>query len=302
MEYKDYYKILGVGKKASQDEIKKAYRALAIKYHPDKNPDDKIAEEKFKQANEANEVLGNTEKRKKYDELGENWQQFEQGGKHQTTNPFSNSGKQSYYQGFNGDTFGTGEQADFSDFFEQFFAGRNSGKTNSQNTKASDYETEMEITLEEAYKGTERILQLETGKLRITTKPGAYNEQQLVVKGKGAKAKNPTNNGDLFIRIKVKKHPLLTRKGNDLYIQQTIDLYTAVLGGEIIIETLSEKLKVQIAASTQNGKSIRLKQKGMPLYEKSNSYGDLYIQLQVLIPEKLTDRQRELFNQIRLSV
>ena len=152
MEYKDYYKILGVDKKASQDEIKKAYRALAIKYHPDKNPDDKASEEKFKQANEANEVLSDVEKRKKYDELGENWQQFEQGGNQQRGNPFGGGGQQNYYQGFNSDAYGTGEQADFSDFFEQFFAGRNGGKANTKNRRGGDYETEMEITLEKHLK------------------------------------------------------------------------------------------------------------------------------------------------------
>ena len=294
MEYKDYYKILGVHKKATQDDIKKAYRGLAIKYHPDKNPDSKEAEEKFKQINEVNEVLSNVEKRKKYDELGANWQQFEQNSHQKNSNPFG--GQQNFYEGYSSEN-----QTDFSDFFEQFFAGRNSSKANTRNARGGDYETEMEITLEEAYKGTERIIQLESGKLRITTKPGAYNEQQLVIKGKGAKGNNIDNNGDLFVRIKVKIHPHFIRKGNDLYINQNIDLFTAVLGGEMIVDTLSLKLKIQIAAGTQNGKSIRLKQKGMPLYEKPNIYGDLYIQIQVLIPDKLTDKQRELFEQIKLT-
>jgi curved DNA-binding protein len=294
VEYKDYYKILGVHKKATQDDIKKAYRGLAIKYHPDKNPDSKEAEEKFKQINEANEVLSNVEKRKKYDELGANWQQFEQNSHQKNSNPFG--GQQNFYEGYSSEN-----QTDFSDFFEQFFAGRNSSKANTRNARGGDYETEMEITLEEAYKGTERIIQLESGKLRITTKPGAYNEQQLVIKGKGAKGNNIDNNGDLFVRIKVKIHPHFIRKGNDLYINQNIDLFTAVLGGEMIVDTLSLKLKIQIAAGTQNGKSIRLKQKGMPLYEKPNIYGDLYIQIQVLIPDKLTDKQRELFEQIKLT-
>jgi curved DNA-binding protein len=302
VEYKDYYKILGVDKKTSQDEIKKAYRALAIKYHPDKNPDDKSSEEKFKQVNEANEVLSNVEKRKKYDELGENWQQYEPSGNQQKSNPFGSGGKQNYYQGYNNDAFETGEQANFSDFFDQFFAGRNGGKSTNQNRRGGDYETEIEITLEEAYKGTERIIQLETGKLRITTKPGAYNEQRLLIKGKGAKGNSAENCGDLFVLIKIKTHPQYTRKGNDIYVQQNIDLYTAVLGGEIIVDTLSGKLKVQIAAGTQNGKSVRLKQKGMPLYEKPNVYGDLYIQLHTLIPDKLTDKQRELFEQLKSTI
>jgi curved DNA-binding protein len=302
VEYKDYYKILGVDKKASQDEIKKAYRALAIKYHPDKNPDDTASEEKFKQANEANEVLSNIAKREKYDELGENWQQFEQNGNQQSGNPFGGSRQQNDDQGFNNDAYGMGEQPDFSDIFEQFFAGRSGGKTNTQNRRGGDYETKMEITLEEAYKGTERIIQLETGKLRITTKPGAYNEQKLLIKGKGAKGNSAANNGDLYVRITIKPHSQFTRKGNDLYVQQSIDIYTAILGGEVIVDTISGKLKIQIAPGTQNGKSVRLKQKGMPLYEKPNVYGDLYIQLQVVIPDTLTDTQRALFEQLKATI
>lgn len=296
MKYEDYYKILDVDKKATQDDIKKAYRGLAKKYHPDKNPNNKEAEEKFKKINEANEVLSDVEKRKKYDELGANWQQFEQNNQQQNRN--SNGGNQNFYEGFANEN-----QTDFSDFFEQFFAGRNSSKGNARKSRGGDYETQMEITLDEAYTGTERIIQLESGKLRITTKPGTYNEQQLLIKGKGAKGSSADNNGDLFVRIIVKLHPQFTRKGNDLYVHHhNIDLYTAVLGGDIIIDTFSGKLKIQIAAGTQNGKSIRLKQKGMPLYEKPNVYGDLYIQLEVLIPDNLTDKQRELFEQIKSTV
>jgi len=298
VEYKDYYKILGINKEASQDEIKKAYRSLAKQYHPDKNPNDKISEEKFKQVNEANEVLNNIEKRKKYDELGENWQQFEQNGNKQNANASGSNGKKDYYQQYTNDAYGNGEQPDFSDFFESFFAGRSNSKT-SQNKKGSDYETTIEITLEEAYTGTERIIQIDTGKLRITTKPGAYNEQHLLIKGKGAKGSNATNNGDLYVVIKVIPHPLLTRKGNDLYLHQNLDLYTAVLGGEIVIELISGKLKIQIAGGTQNGKSIRLKQKGMPFYDNPIVFGDLYIQLEVQIPQNLTSKQRELFEEIK---
>jgi curved DNA-binding protein len=271
---------------------------LAKQYHPDKNSNDKISEEKFKKVNEANEVLSNIEKRKKYDELGENWQQFEQNGYKQNANASGSNGKQDYYQQYTNDAYGNGEQPDFSDFFESFFAGRSNSKT-SQNKKGSDYETTIEITLEEAYTGTERIIQLDTGKLRITTKPGAYNEQHLLIKGKGAKGSNSTNNGDLYVVIKVIPHPLLTRKGNDLYLHQNLDLYTAVLGGEIVIELISGKLKIQIAGGTQNGKSIRLKQKGMPFYDNPIVFGDLYIQLEVQIPQNLTSKQRELFEEIK---
>ncbi len=310
MDYKDYYKVLGIDKKATPDEIKKAFRALAVKYHPDKNAGNKESEEKFKTVNEANEVLSNPEKRKKYDELGENWKQYEQSGNQRSSNPFGGANRgQNYY---NNEPFGNGRESDFSDFFEQFFAGRTNSKSKTQdrngnynntpNFKGGDYETEMEITLEEAYHGTNRIIKLENEKLRITTKPGAYNEQQLKIKGKGAKGSSEKYRGDLFVRIKVKQHPQFVRKGNDLYYTNPIDLYTAVLGGEIIVNTLSGQLKIKIAEGTQNGKTIRLKGKGMPVYEKPTVLGDLYIKLQVVIPDKLTDKQRELFEQIKSTV
>jgi curved DNA-binding protein len=298
MNYKDYYKVLGIDKKASQDEIKKAYRISAVKYHPDKNPGNKEAEEKFKLANEANEVLSNPEKRKKYDELGENWQQYEQNGNQQNGNPFAGAG--------GGQQYDEGDPNDFSDFFEQFFAGKTGGTGRSQgrsaNFKGGDYETEMEITLEEAFTGTSRIIQVENEKLKITTKPGSYTDQQLRIKGKGAKGSNNENRGDLFVRIQVKPHSQFIRKGDDLYNTHTIDLYTAVFGGEIVVTTLSGQVKIKIEAGTQNGKTIRLKGKGMPVYEKAGTFGDLYVQLQVQIPTNLSDKQKELFEQLKLTL
>lgn len=154
MEYKDYYKVLGIDKKATQDEIKKAFRVLAVKYHPDKNSDNKEAEETFKLANQANEVLSNPEKRRKYDELGENWQHYEQNGAPKEGNPFSGAPGGQYYSGESNSTFGNRGKADFSDFFEQFFSGQARGAGSSQNRKGGDYETEIEISLEEAYQGT----------------------------------------------------------------------------------------------------------------------------------------------------
>ena len=293
MDYKDYYKTLGIDKKATQDEIKKAYRTMAIKYHPDKNPENKEAENKFKIVNEANEVLSDPEKRKKYDELGENWQQHEQA---------ANQNGQRYYEGNPGNGFGNSGQEDFSDFFEQFFRGRTqSGRNTNSNFKGGDYETEMEITLEEAFQGTSRIIQLENEKLRVTTKPGAYTDQLLRIKEKGAKGSSEAHRGDLFVRIKVKPHQEFNRKGDDLYNTHSIDLCTAVLGGEIIVNTLSGQIKIKITEGTQNGKTVRLKGKGMPVYEKTNVFGDLYIQLDVKIPDKLTDKQKELFEQFKSS-
>jgi len=301
VEYKDYYRILGVDKKATQDEIKKAFRALAVKYHPDKNPDNKEAEETFKLANQANEVLSNPEKRKKYDELGENWQQYEQNGSPKGGNPFGNSGGKYYYDEDAHSPFGTGGQADFFDFFEQFFANKARG-SGSQSRKGGDFETEIEITLEEAYQGTNRTIQVDNEKFRIAIKPGSYTGQLLRIKNKGGKGSSEENRGDLLIRIKVKPHPQFVRKGDDLSTDYPIDLYKAVLGGEIVVNTLSGQVKVKIAEGTQNGKAIRLKGKGMPVYEKANDFGNFTLVLQVQIPDRLTDSQRDLFEQLKATM
>ena len=211
MEYKDYYKILGVDKKASQDVIKKAYRKLAIKYHPDKNAGNKEAEDKFKQINEANEVLGDPEKRKKYDQLGQNWKHFQQGGSGQDWNPFGSggfnnqSGQNFHFDGNINDIFGGGAGGSgFSDFFESFFGQRgksNVGSRFNQNKKGQDYETELEISLEEAYNGTNRIIQLENEKIRIKIKPGATDGQLLRVKGKGGKGSSGSLSRNLHVLI-----------------------------------------------------------------------------------------------------
>ncbi len=292
MDYKDYYKVLGVEKNATQAEIKKAYRALAIKYHPDKNPDNIQSEEKFKAANEANEVLSDPDKRKKYDELGVNWAKNES---------FRNE-RRGNESGDYGHEFGN-EGNDFSDFFEQFFSSRSS-KNGSRRNRTTDfigenYETEMEITLDEAFKGTSRIIQLENEKLRITTKPGSFDGQLLNIKRKGGKGSSPELNGDLIVKIRTKVNSQFLRKGDDIYMSQSIDLFTAVLGGEVIINTLTDLVKIKVIEGAQNGKSIRLKGKGMPVYGKLNEYGNLYIQLQIVIPENLTELQRNSFESLQ---
>jgi len=305
VDYKDYYKILGIDKKASQAEIKKAYRALAVKHHPDKNPGNKESEEKFKLINEANEVVSDPEKRKKYDELGENWQQFEKAGHQPGGNPFGGgNGGQQYYSGNAGGGFGS-KEGGFSDFFEQFFGGRKSGGSQGRQSarafKGSDYETEMEITLEEAYKGTSRIIQLESKKLRITTKPGSYTDQLLCIKGKGAEGSSEEHRGDLFVRIRVLPDSKIIRKGDDLYKDLEVSLYTAILGGDILVDTMAGQVKLKIVEGTQNNKTIRIKGKGMPVYEKADAFGDMYIKLQIMIPDKLTEVQRELFKKLQLT-
>lgn len=307
MEYKDYYKILGLDKKASQEQIKKAYRKLAVKYHPDKNRDNKQAEDKFKQINEAYEVLRDPEKRKKYDELGANWNRFQGGGSSGYGNPFGKgfSGQSGQYYNFGGDLNdlfgGKSGGSGFSDFFEAFFGG--GGDTSFfQNrsgaaAKGQNLEAEVEISLEEAYKGTSRLIQLENEKIRFTTKPGTYDGQILRIKGKGGKGS--ASQGDLMLNIRISPHPRFQRIQNDLKTNLNIDLFTAVLGGDSIVETLDGKVKVKIQAGTQNGKILRIKGKGMPVYEQKNNYGDLLIQINVMIPENINTKQKALFEQLK---
>lgn len=290
MDFKDYYKILGVDKKATQAEIKKAYRALAVKYHPDKNAGDKAAEDNFKAINEANGVLSNPEKRAKYDEFGQYW---ENPGQNPQNNRGQNTSKGNY-QDFS-------EQADFSDLFEQFFASQGRNNRNSQKAKGGDYETEVEITLQEAYQGTSRIIQVESEKLRISTKPGAYTDQVLKVKNKGAVARGSGERGDLYVKIKVKSDTEFTRKDNDLYLTQSVDLFTAILGGEIQMKTFTGQVKTKLEAGTQNAKIIRLKGKGMPIYDHKDQFGDLYVTLQVKIPENLSPEQKTKFEELKAN-
>lgn len=298
MEYKDYYKILGVDKKASQADIKKAYRNFAKKYHPDKNKDDKTAEEKFKNISEAYEVLGNDEKRAQYDQLGSNWRQYQQTGG-------PGYGGRQYRQegGFGGGFNGGGG---FSDFFEQFFSGGGGaggfGNTGGQSyaPKGQDYETHINLTLQEAYLGATRLIEVNGQQLRITTKPGVSDGQVLRIKGKGGPAMGGRGvAGDLFVNISIAPHPVLERKGNDLYITSKIDMYTAILGGEAHVNTLDGQLKLKIPGGTQPGKTLRLRGKGMPVYGSAGQFGDLYVQIEVSLPTIVSQQEADLLLKLR---
>lgn len=310
MNYKDYYEILGVGKEATAKEIKKSFRKLAAKYHPDKNQGDKAAEEKFKEINEAYEVLKDADKRQKYDTLGANWEAYQQGG--YQGNPFgqggfgqsSSDGQTFYYQGDPSDFFqrtGGDQGADYSSFFESFFGGGGQfQQRQARPRKGRDMQAEMEITLLEAYQGSSRTFTLNGKNMRIQIKPGAYDGQKLRLKGKGHSGRNGGANGDLYLVIKLLKASNFEREGNDLVYQKTVDLYDAVLGGKVKVPTLEGTLlKVKIPAGSEPNKTLRLKGKGMPLYKTPTQHGDLLVKLKVEIPKDLSEQERKLFEQLR---
>ncbi len=290
MEYKDYYKILGVERSASQDEIKKAYRKLAVKYHPDKNPDDKVAEEKFKEISEAYQVIGNADSRKKYDELGANWKQYENAG-------FGGG------QGFNA--------SGFSDFFDMFFGGAQGGagfdirdfmggmgggRRSTRPAKGSDLNAAINLTLLEAYQGSQRLLDLNGNTIKISIKPGVRDGQVLRIKGKGNPGRNGGDNGDLMIKVAIMNDPAYQRDGDDLIKNVNIDVYTAILGGKITVNTLKGDVNVPIKQQTQNNSTLRLKGLGMPHYGKEGA-GSLLLKVQILLPEHFSQKELELIKE-----
>ncbi|MFN3019448.1 DnaJ C-terminal domain-containing protein [Chryseobacterium sp. TY3] len=304
MAYIDYYKIIGVDKNASQDDIKKAYRKLARKLHPDLNPNDKEAEKKFKELNEANEVLSNTENRAKYDKYGENWKHGEEYEKAQQQ-------QRSYSQnyggggGFSGADFGEGE--DFSDFFQSMFGGsaggfgRSSRGSSSGKFKGQDVSAELSLTLKQASETHQQIFEINGRKVRITIPAGVYDGQQIKLKGHGNAGMNGGPNGDLFITFNIAEDAVFKRNGDDLETEVTIDLYTALLGGEVMIPTLNSQVKLKVKSVTQPNTRVRLKGKGFPVYKKEGQFGDLFVTYKVEFPKELNDKQRELVEQLKNS-
>jgi curved DNA-binding protein len=292
MEYIDYYKILNLDKNASESDIKSAYRKLARKYHPDLNPNDKEANKKFQQVNEANEVLSDPEKRKKYDKYGSDWKNAEEFEKARQ----SQGRQQNAYGNY---SFGGADDDNFSDFFSSMF-GQSEGRQNSRQTKfrGQDYNAELHLTLHDAYTTRQQTLTVDGKNIRITIPAGVENGQVIKLKGHGSPGINGGPNGDLYITFVIADDPVFKRAGNDLYTTVPIDLYTAVLGGELNLDTLSGKIKLKVNPETQNGTKIRLKGKGFPVYKREGQFGDLYVTYTVKIPENLTEKQKELFREL----
>jgi curved DNA-binding protein len=296
MEFIDYYKVLGVDKNATQEDIKKAYRKLARKLHPDLNPNDKEAHKKFQQVNEANEVLSDPEKRKKYDQYGKDWQHAEQ----------FEQGRQSQRQsgGFRRETFsGDFDESEFSDFFTSMFGdmGRRGFRQTQKKFRGEDYHAELQLSLTDIYKTHQQVLTVNGKNIRITIPAGVENGQQIKIKGYGGEGINGGPSGDLYVTFHIINNTKFKRNGNDLYTDVELDLYTAVLGGEITIDTLDGKVKLKVKPETQNDTKIRLKGKGFPVYKKEGDFGDLIVTFHVKIPTNLTPRQKELFEQLAKS-
>lgn len=292
MEYIDYYQVLGVDKNASQEDIKKAYRKLARKHHPDVNPNDKESHKKFQLLNEANEVLSDPEKRKKYDQYGKDWkhaEQFEQARSQQQTH---NSGGQTFTGDFN--------EGDFSDFFTSLFGNTGGGGFRNRQTKfrGEDYHAELQLNLTDVFKTHQQVLTVNGKNIRITIPAGVENGQQIRIKGYGGEGINGGPSGDLYINFHIINNTKFKRSGNDLHTDVELDLYTAVLGGEITVDTLDGKVKLKLKPETQNETKIRLKGKGFPVYKKEGESGDLIVLFHIKIPTNLTDRQKELFEQL----
>lgn len=290
MAYIDYYKILEIDKKATEAEIKKAYRKLARKYHPDLNPNDKESERKFKEINEANEVLSNAENRKKYDQYGENWKHAEEFEKANQQQQYQRGNPQEGFGGFSG---GGG---DFSDFFENMFGGRaTGGRTRTTAFKGQDYNAELHLDLKEVYTTHKRTLTINGKNIRLTIPAGVENGQIIKISGHGADGVNGGPKGDLYITFFIENHSNFKLDKTNLYTTVDLDLYKALLGGECIIDTFDGKVKLKVLPGTQNGTKVKLKGKGFPVYKKEGEFGDLYITYQIVLPTNLTDKEKELF-------
>ncbi len=303
MAYIDYYKILGVDKNASADDIKKTYRKQARKLHPDLNPNDKEAHKKFQELNEANEVLSDPDKRRKYDKYGENWKHGEEYEKAKQQQ--QQWGDQQQWHGQGGQTFyteGDFTDEDFSEFFHSMFGSGFSQRAGSSGRrhrfKGVDYQAELRLTLRQAMQTHQQTLTINGKNVRITIPAGVADRQKIKLAGYGQTGTGGGPTGNLYITFIIDKDPSFKRLGDDLYTDVSIDLYSAILGGEVIINTLSGQVKMTVKPGTQPNSKLRLKGKGFPVYKKEGKYGDLYVSLKVQLPEQLSDEEKELFTRL----
>ena len=312
MAYIDYYKILGVDKNASQDDVKKAFRKLARKYHPDLNPNDPSAKDKFQEINEANEVLSDPDKRKKYDEYGEHWKHADEFEAQKKARQHAGAGGGgfsgfggdggSYWYSSDGEGFSGGDAGGFSDFFESMFGHRGGGGRGGSGFRGQDFNAELHLSLRDAAQTHKQVLNVNGKQVRITIPAGVADGQVIKLKGYGGEGINGGPAGDLYITFRIAEDPVFKRLGDDLYVDVEVDLYTAVLGGEKVVDTLEGKVKLKIKPETQNGTKVRLKGKGFPIYKKEGQFGDLIVTYSVKIPTSLTDRQKELFRELQQSM
>ncbi|AUC81141.1 DnaJ C-terminal domain-containing protein [Lacinutrix sp. Bg11-31] len=292
MEFIDYYKTLGLTKSATEKDIKKAYRKFARKYHPDLNPDNKDAEKKFKEINEANEVLSNPENRKKYDEYGKDWQHAD---------AYENAKKQQQYSGSQQRTQGSQFEGDYSDFFENMFGGggfQSQGRRQAQ-FRGQDFNAELTLELKDVYTTHKRTLTVNGKNIRITIPAGVENGEKIRINGYGGKGINNGPNGDLYIKFHIQNHTKFKRNKANLYTQVDLDLYTALLGGEIMVDTFDGKVKLTVKPETENETKVKLKGKGFPKYKTDNAFGDLYITYALKIPKQLTDEEKKLIKALQ---
>jgi curved DNA-binding protein len=298
MDFVDYYKTLGVSKDASADDIKKTYRKLARKLHPDLNPNDKEAHRKFQQVNEANEVLSDPENRKKYDQYGKDWKHADQFEKAKQQRGNQGFGGQDFGGGNFGDyTYSSGDDSEFSDFFESLFGG-SKGRRSQAKYRGQDLSAELHLSMSDVYVTNKQTITVNGKNIRITIPAGVENGQVLRLKSYGNEGANGGPAGDLLITFVISNNTDFRRDGSDLHKTEDIDLYTALLGGEKTIDTLGGKIKLKVTPETQNSTRIRLKGKGFPVYKKEGEFGDLYITWNVKLPTGLNEKQKQLFTEI----
>lgn len=316
MEYKDYYNILGVSRDASQDEIKKKYRKLAAKYHPDKNPDNPKAEDKFKEIGEAYEVLKDPEKRKLYDKVGSDWKRYQDAGA--SADDFNwqqyanrGGGQRINMEDIFGGARGGAGGSPFSSFFETIFGGGDpfagqqsqarqyqsrTGRTIRQ--KGRDTKAEVDVDLKDVLTGVEKQFRINGERVKLKIPAGIEDGKRLKLKGKGQLSQTGGSKGDLYLKVNVIEPEGFERKGNDIYQKVPLNLYTAILGGELTAQTLNGKIKLNVPPETQNGRIFRLQGRGLPQFKKNGKRGDYFLKTEIEIPENLTSKEKELFKKL----